>query len=136
MSFPKKGKFFPKGKGYGGNGRQEPENRFADEIAAALRRSLGNGRAGAKVVASWTGANERTVKNWFSGRYGPSGDHLVSLAQHSDEVLGTFLSLAGRQELMAAVKLAAAEHAIEELLVAVRRLRTDDVPDGPSVSSG
>ncbi len=36
------------------------------------RRSLGSTGAGEDSV-SWTGANEKTVKNWFSGRYGPSG---------------------------------------------------------------
>ena len=77
------------------------------------------------IVASWTGANEKTVKNWFAGRYGPSGEHLVALARHSDEVLGTFLALAGRQDLMVAMKLAAAEQAIEELLAAVREMRFD-----------
>lgn len=114
----------------------EPASRFADEIAAALRRALGDSRAGAKVVASWTGANEKTVKNWLSGRYGPSGEHLVSLAQHSDEVLETFLSLAGRQDLMVALKLAAAEHVIEELLMAVRKLRADVGPDGSNGATG
>lgn len=133
MSFPKKGKFFPKENGYGGNGRHEPENWFAEEIAAALRRSYGDSRVGAKIVASWTGANEKTVKNWFAGRYGPSGDHLVSLAKHSDEVLGTFLAMAGRDELMVAMKLAAAEKAIEELLFAVRRL---GMPSGSDAQQG
>lgn len=99
-----------------------PDSRHDPEISAALRRSHGDSRAGAKIVASWTGANEKTVKNWFAGRYGPSGAHLVSLARHSDEVLETFLAAAGRQDLMVAVKLAAAEDAIEELLVAVRAL--------------
>jgi len=74
------------------------------------------------------------VKNWFAGRYGPSGDHLVSLVRHSDEVLGTFLALAGRQDLMVAVKLAAAERAIEELLMAVRQLGAGGGSDGPSDS--
>ncbi len=129
MSFPKKGKFFPKENGYVGNGRHEPDNWFAAEIASTLKRSLGDSRAGAKIVASWTGANEKTVKNWFAGRYGPSGEHLVALARHSDEVLGMFLAMAGREELMVAVKLAAAEQAIEELLAAVRRLTVDDEPD-------
>lgn len=114
--------FFPKKNGYVGNAQHEAENVFAAEIAAALRRCLGDSRAGAKVVASWTGANEKTVKNWFAGRYGPSGEHLVSLTRHSDEVLGTFLALAGRQDLMVAVKLATAERAIEDLLIAVRQL--------------
>lgn len=122
MSFPKKGKFFPKENGYAGNGRREPDNWFAAEIASTLKRSLGDSRAGTKIVASWTGANEKTVKNWLAGRYGPSGEHLVALARHSDEVLGMFLAMAGREELMVAVKLAAAEHAIEDLLSAVREL--------------
>ncbi|MDF3605290.1 hypothetical protein PE067_03415 [Paracoccus sp. DMF-8] len=119
MSFPKKGKFFPKESGYAA------DNWFAAEIASALRRSLGDSRAGAKIVASWTDANEKTVKNWLAGRYGPSGEHLVALARHSDEVLGMFLAMAGREELMAATKLAAAERAIAELLDAVRRLGDD-----------
>lgn len=134
MSFPKKGKFFPKDSGYTGNGGHEPDNWFAAEIASTLKRSLGGSRAGAKIVASWTGANEKTVKNWFAGRYGPSGEHLLALARHSDEVLGIFLAMAGREELMVAVKLAAAEQAIEELLVAVRGLTADDEPDGIEAS--
>jgi len=136
MSFPKKGKFFPKENGHDRNDRQKPENRFAEEIAAALRRSLGDSGAGVKIVVSWTGANEKTVKNWFAGRYGPSGVHLIALTRHSDEVLSTFLTLAGRRDLMLAGKLADAEHAIEVLLAAVRDLGTDGGPDGPSASSG
>ncbi|OLS50372.1 hypothetical protein BV379_08485 [Rhodovulum sulfidophilum] len=91
-------------------------------MAAALKWSLGDSRAGVKTVAAWTGANEKTVKNWFSGTYGPSGAHLIALARHSDEVLSTFLTMAGREDLMVAIKLAAAEEAVEELLEAVRQL--------------
>ena len=40
MSFPKKGKSFP-GNGMNGGGSQSSETRFATEIAAALKRSLG-----------------------------------------------------------------------------------------------
>lgn len=122
MSFPKKGKFFPKENRYAGSGRNGTDGCFVDEIASALRRSLGDSRAGVKTVASWTGANEKTVKNWFAGKYGPSGEHLVALARHSDEVLGTLLAMAGRDDLMVATKLVAAEQAITELLMAVRRL--------------
>lgn len=43
----------------------------------------------------WTGATERTVKYWFSGERGPSGDHLIALARHSDAVLYV-VALAGR----------------------------------------
>lgn len=129
MSFPKKGKFFPKETGYSGHGEAVQGSCFAAEIAAALKRSLGDSRSGAKTVAAWTGANEKTVKNWFSGTYGPSGEHLVALARHSDEVLVTFLAMAGREDLMIAINLETAERAIAELLDAVRRLK-DDQP-GP-----
>lgn len=79
-----------------------------------------------KTVAAWTGANEKTVKNWFSGTYGPSGAHLIALVRNSDEVLGTFLAMAGREDLMVAIKLVAAEDAIAELLMAVRELNRHD----------
>lgn len=122
MSFPKKGKFFPDRNGYERDCEGQDGICFTAEIAAALRRSLGPTGAGVKTVASWTGANEKTVKNWFSGRYGPSGEHLAVLVRHSDEVLNAFLVMAGRQDLMVAMKLAAAEQAIVELLIAVRSL--------------
>lgn len=122
MSFPKKGKFFPDRNGYTDRDESQDSVGFSAEIAAALHRSLGSTGAGVKTVAGWTGANEKTVKNWFSGRYGPSGEHLAVLVRHSDEVLNAFLVMAGRQELMVATKLAAAEQVIMELLMAVRSL--------------
>ena len=125
MSFPEKGKFFPKS---GENGEHESDGVNGDFVAAirsALKRSLGNSRAGIKTVATWTGANDKTVKNWFQGKYGPSGKHLVDLIRHSDDVLEILLQMAGREDLMVAMKLAAAEQAITELLVAVRRLNAD-----------
>ena len=78
MSFPKTGKSIPKGA-------------FAGMVALSLRASLGGSRAAIKTAAAWTGANERTVKNWFAGRSGPSGDHFVGLVIHSDVVLTEFL---------------------------------------------
>ena len=130
MSFPKKGNFFPEGARRGGDGKGS-EGHFATEIAAALRRSFGGGHVGIKTVSGWTGANERTVKNWFSGRYGPRGEHLVVLVRRSNDVLSSFLVMSGREDLMAAAKLAAVEQAIVELLVAVRGLgRTISVPTG------
>jgi len=129
MSFPKKGKFFPKENGYIEEIGNRTNGCFVEEIASALKRSLGDSRAGVKTVAAWTGANEKTVKNWFSGVYGPRGAHLIALARHSDEVLATFLAMAGRENLMVAIKLVAAEEAIAELLVAVRQLGGDDPSD-------
>ena len=126
MSFLKKGKFFPKENGHNRKGGHQANRCFVEEIASALKRSLGDSRAGVKTVAGWTGANEKTVKNWLSGTYGPSGTHLIALARHSDEVLCTFLAMAGREDLMVAIKLATAEEAIADLLYAVRQLGSDD----------
>ena len=126
MSFPKKGKFFPNENRINGQSRHQANACVVKEIASALKRSLGDSRAGVKTVVTWTGANEKTVKNWFSGRYGPSGAHMIALVRNSDEVLGTFLALAGRDNLMVAIKLGAAEDAIADLLDAVRRLGDDD----------
>jgi hypothetical protein len=75
-----------------------------------------------KTAAVWTGAHERTAKNWFSGLYGPSGEHLVALARNSDEVLHAFLGMAGRPDLIAVVKLAHLEYAAEDLLATIRKL--------------
>ena len=74
------------------------------KIASALRSELKDQNSRAKLVAGWTGANERTVKNWVLGRYAPCGRHLVVLAQHSDQVLNAILSMAGRQDLLLARK--------------------------------
>ena len=94
---------------------------FAGEIAAALDRAIGNTNVAIKTVTGWTGANERTVKNWFAGRYAPNGYHLVTLARHCDEVMVTFLMLADRRDLLSAQKLS---YSRQELLAALTMLAT------------
>jgi hypothetical protein len=105
MSFPKKGKSFPKGGSGGGSDFSIDHHAFAMKIAWALRSELKDRNSRAKLVAGWTGANERTVKNWILGRYAPCGRHLVVLAQHSDQVLNAILLMAGRQDLLLARKI-------------------------------
>ena len=101
-SFPKKGKYFPKRDGDKGPSFNLDDRAFAMKIALALKSELKDRSSRAKLVAGWTGANERTVKNWILGRYAPCGRHLVILAQHSDQVLNAVLSMAGRQDLLLA----------------------------------
>lgn len=72
---------------------------YRTAMATALHEELGNTHRAIKVAMLWTGASERTVKYWFAGERGPSGDHLVALARHSDVVLFVLLALAGRQVL-------------------------------------
>ena len=109
MSFPKKGKFFPKANGYSGHGEAPPVSSFAAEIAFALKRSLGDSRSGDRTVVAWTRDNETILINCFSGTDGPSGKHLVALTRHTDEVLVTFPAVAGREDLTIAIRLEAAE---------------------------
>jgi hypothetical protein len=68
MSFLKKGKSFrsfPKRVGAGGSDFSLDDHVFAMKIALALKSELKDRNSRAKLVAGWTGANERTVKNWI-----------------------------------------------------------------------
>src|SRR5688572_2908105 len=94
MSFSKTGREFPK-EGRVFPGRNDTKT-YALVVAAALREELGESHHATKTVIRWTGASERSVKNWFSGTSGPSGEHLIALARHSDEVFATLLILSDR----------------------------------------
>jgi hypothetical protein len=96
---------------------------FASEVAAALNNELG---AHIKIVAAWTGANERTVKNWFAGNYGPSGDHLVTLIRYSDTVLSAVLSMSNRQNLLKTSKSNEIERRLIELTSLVQNQDESD----------
>jgi hypothetical protein len=114
-SFPKKGKSFPKRGGNGGSDFSLDDHAFAMKIALALKSELKDRNSRAKLVAGWTGANERTVKNWISGKYAPCGRHLVLLARHSDPVLDAILSMADRQDLLFARKVGDVKRKVLEL---------------------
>jgi len=121
MSFPKKGKSFPNGGRGGGAGFSNDDQAFALKIASALKSELKDRNSRAKLVAGWTGANERTVKNWILGRYAPCGRHLVALAQHSDQVLSTILKMAGRENLLIARKIDDLRQKVLELADAMEK---------------
>lgn len=109
--FPKKGKNFP---GSSRAARQGPN--YVTVVAACLRKELGDTHQAVKTVMKWTGANERTVKNWLAGRYGPNGEYLIRLFRHSDEVLDAFLLLAGREEVIATQKLVTVREVLAQVL--------------------
>lgn len=73
---------------------------YAASIADALRTELGQSHRATKTLMRWTGASDRTAKNWLTGCCGPSGDHLIQLARESDTVLAALLGLAGRNQHM------------------------------------
>jgi hypothetical protein len=70
------------------------------------------------------GANEKTVKNWFAGASGPSGEHLVALVRHSESVLEIFLRLAGREPTLAENKLTNACEKPKEALALIDMLKS------------
>jgi hypothetical protein len=97
--FPKKGKEFPK------STRRISPDEFAKAISTALREELGSSHVATKTVMRWTGASERSAKNWFAGACGPSGCHLIQLARESDVIMATLLVLARRELNVSALSL-------------------------------
>ena len=97
------------------------ETRYSRVIAAALKRDLRNVRGRTKIVMQWTGARERTAKNWLSASKGPSGKYLVDLIRNSDAVFLEVLELSGRtvdypaQVALARVKLREAVEALDRV---------------------
>ena len=99
--FPKTGNTFP-------NISSNPNGTdFAVAIGLALKSELGTSRQAAKAIMKWTGASERSAKNWLAGTHSPSGWHLVMLAKQSDSVMAVMLIMAGRELNVSALSLSA-----------------------------
>ena len=131
MSSPKKTRIFRSSGGKSIPGGPEPpigSQRFAQAVADALHRGFGGTHAAVKIVVGLTGANGRSVKNWFAAKNGPSGQHLVDLARHSDDVLEAFLTMSGRADLVASKKMGDARRKLREMLTLLDQLeeRRDD----------
>ena len=131
MSFPKKGrnfrtvsgKTFPKSSD---RVAESGDDDFTTVIAGTLQESLGGTRAAVKAVMTYTGAGERTVKNWFAGKNGPNGENLVELVRNSDAVLEAFLHMAGREDALAAKMLVDARDTLVEMMEIIEQLQTSD----------
>ena len=104
------------------NGTMLRSQRVADAIAMALHREFDGTRSAIKTVGALTGANERAVKNWFEAKNAPSGEFLIELCRHSDEVLATFLLLAGRHEQIKAQRLVETRAKLQNLLAVLASL--------------
>ena len=104
------------------SGKTFPQKRFADAIAMALRREYGGTHAAIKTVVALTGANQRAVKNWFDAKNGPSGEFVIALCRHSDDVLETFLLMAGRAEQVKAKKIVDATNKLREIVALLEAL--------------
>lgn len=116
MSFPKTGKYF----------RGDDESSFAAMVSTVLRGALGDRPASVKQVARWTGAGERTVKNWFSGSCAPRGHHFCGLVRHCPEMLEAFLNSAGRADRLAFARIEEARQRLRQALAVLDLMAQDD----------
>jgi len=89
---------------------------YRQAISSALSQELGGAGRAAKETARWTGASERTAKNWISKTYGPTGENLIELMRHSDTVFDIVLVLAGRHEERLARRFIFARDEVAEVL--------------------
>jgi hypothetical protein len=121
--FPKEGNVFPNA-----DGEVRLEVNYRQTIAAALRRELDGTLRAVKTTMRWTGTNEWTAKNRIAGSNGPSGEHLISLLCHSDEVLIGLLTLAGWGAAIVALRLVEMRDRLEEIrqLIDVALEREED----------
>jgi len=136
MSFRKKGrKFRPvSGKTFpraSGRVAASDGSEFRAVIAETLRDTFGGTRMSVKTVMAYTGAGERTVKNWFEGKNGPNGENLVELVRHSDEVLEALLLMAGREDILAGKLLVDGRDKLIEMLEIIDQLQTGDSAADP-----
>jgi hypothetical protein len=138
MSFPKKdrkirpvsGKTFPRSSG---TVTASDGYEFTAVIAETLRETFGGSGMSVKTVMTYTGAGERTVKNWFEGKNGPNGENLVELVRNSDEVLEALLLMAGREDILAGKLLVDARDRLVEMLEIIDQLQAgDSAADPPS----
>lgn len=122
---PKTGKTFPDV-----DSRVPAAQSYAAAIATALTGELGDTHRAVKTVMRWTGASERTVKNWFAGTCGPNGDHLVAIIRHSDSAFETVMLRAGRHEVAAAKRLVGARDTLATMLEIIVGMTAPDATKG------
>jgi hypothetical protein len=95
-------------------------------IANALKRELGPTHQAVKIIMKWTGAGERTVKNWLAGINGPSGQHLLELIRNSDNVLQVLLTMAGRRQTSAVQHLGDLRNYLNQTLESIDQFIADE----------
>ena len=66
----------------------------------------------------WTGASERTVKNWLAAK-GARGEHLLAIIRHLNVVPEIVLPLADREQIIAGKALFDARNALADMLAQI-----------------
>ena len=127
MSFPKKGRKFPRDLTKSSSVLRklisaDGEFEFTLVISEALHEDFGDTHAAVKIVVSITGAGERTVRNWFQAKNGPNGRNLIHLVMHSELIFEAILIMANRQELLLAKKLVDARDELAQIFEVIEQL--------------
>ena len=99
---------------------------YAQVVARCLRREMDDRGRSIKTIMKWSGASERTVKNWLAGEVGPRGDHLIALVRFSDPVFEAVLLLAGRRQVATGARLVAARETLAISLQVIDHLIEGD----------
>ena len=92
---------------------------YAREIGNALRSGIAATGRSAKDIMRWTRASERAVKDWISGRRGPSGEHLIPLMACSDAVFAALLRVTGRERSSRGRQVAEVRRLLHEAVAAL-----------------
>ena len=111
--FPKKGSSFPIGRDI------LTDAEFAQVIASALKVEFGSTRNGAKTIMKWTGASQRTAKNWLNGTHAPNGVHLVLLARESNAILKVIMLVADRPEMSLGASMISLKRLLTDMLASL-----------------
>lgn len=126
---PKTGKKFPAGNDRDGGGMT-----YAGIVAGALVADLGETHRAAKILMSWTGAGERTVKHWLAGTHGPCGDYLLVLMRESETVFRAIVTAAGRRDPEAAARVRAVPGVMSDAVALGRIEQTAGPPSGETAA--
>jgi len=104
---PKKGRML-----HPWNGLARSAKDYGKLIADALRQEHGNTHRTVKTIMGWTGASERSVKNWLAGEFGPSGYFLMRLCVKSPAVRGLVMELLAECDASRALQAGAASESL------------------------
>lgn len=102
---------------------------YTSAITETLRHGFGENRGAAKSLMRITGAGERTVKNWLEGKNAPSGENLIELIRHSDEVLEAILLITGRHEILTMKMVLSVRDELVQMVMLIDDLVPPDVDD-------
>lgn len=102
---------------------------FAVAISEALHREFEGNASAVKTIAKLTGANERAVKNWYDGKNGPSGEFLVILCRHSEQVFEAVLTLSGRNDVLEAKQTLDVKKQLMVMLKALEKHQAGETPE-------